>query len=113
VKVLKVLGGLLVLAIVLFLFVANFSAVESRYECVGTLSSSNAEQPSTIFLKLETYRPWVGRVERFKWFGLGGSYLVNGSATSDTSQRQAISFNFGVRQTNSVAISRPSAKLLG
>ena len=60
VKVLKVLGGLLVVAIALFLFVANFSAVESRYECAGTLSSSGAEQPSTIFLKLETYRPWVG-----------------------------------------------------
>ncbi len=59
-KVLKVAGGLLVVAIALFLFVANFSAVESRYECSGSLTSSGVEQPSTIFLKLETYRPWVG-----------------------------------------------------
>jgi hypothetical protein len=59
-KVLKVLGVLLVIAIALFLFAANFSAVDSRYECSGTLSSNGTEQPSTIFLKLETYRPWVG-----------------------------------------------------
>ncbi len=59
-KTLKILGGLLALAVLLFLFVANFSAVESRFECSGKTTSKGGEQPATIFLKLETYRWWTG-----------------------------------------------------
>ena len=59
-KALKLLGGLLVFALLLFLFVANFSAVESRFECHGKITANGGEQPATVFFKLERYRWWVG-----------------------------------------------------
>lgn len=53
---------LLFLAAVLFcyLFLVKFSMVESRYECVGTLSSTDGDKPLTVYIKLGTYRWWVG-----------------------------------------------------
>ncbi len=59
-KAVKIFGGLLAFAILLFLFVANFSAVESRFECNGKIIANGAEQPATAFLKLHKYRWWVG-----------------------------------------------------
>lgn len=59
-KALKIIGGLLVFVVLLFVFVANFSAVESRFECSGKITSNESEQPATVFLKLQTYRWWVG-----------------------------------------------------
>jgi hypothetical protein len=56
----RILGGLLLFAILLFLFVANFSAVESRFECNGKIIANGVEQPATAFLKLDKYRWWVG-----------------------------------------------------
>lgn len=58
--ILKTLGAVLVLAVAVFLFLANFSGVESRFKCSGSISPNGEEQPATIFLKLVTYRPWVG-----------------------------------------------------
>lgn len=58
-KALKILGGLLVLAVLLFLFVANFSTMESRYECSGQITANEIEQPAKLFFKLERYRWWV------------------------------------------------------
>ena len=58
VKILGVIGGAVIL---LFVFVANFSAVESRYHCLGEVSSTDgAPRPVTVYLKLEEYRWWVG-----------------------------------------------------
>ncbi|MBX6334376.1 hypothetical protein IRY61_03500 [Candidatus Saccharibacteria bacterium] len=59
-RALKILGGLVALTVLLFLFVVNFSAVESRFECSGKITSNGIETPVKIFLKLETYRWWVG-----------------------------------------------------
>lgn len=59
-KAIKILGGLLAFAILLFLLVANFSAVESRFECNGKITANGAEQPAAVFLKLQKYRWWVG-----------------------------------------------------
>lgn len=56
----KTLGGLLAFAVILFLFVANFSAAESRFECNGKINTNGVEQPATAFLKLQKYRWWVG-----------------------------------------------------
>lgn len=56
----KILGGLLVFALLLFVFGANFSVVESRFECNGKITASGGEQPAKVFLKLEKYRWWVG-----------------------------------------------------
>jgi hypothetical protein len=57
--VLKVVGGLLITAVLLFLFVANFSVEESRFECDGQITTNGTEQPATLFFKLEKYRWWV------------------------------------------------------
>ncbi|MEN6567899.1 MAG: hypothetical protein WA096_10430 [Smithella sp.] len=59
-KLLKYLGALAVTVLLLFVFVANFSAVESRFQCPGELSSKNGSYPLTVYLKLEEYRWWVG-----------------------------------------------------
>jgi hypothetical protein len=59
-KVMKILGAVGVAVLLLFVFVANFSAVESRFQCPGELSSTDGSHPLTVFLKLEEYRWWVG-----------------------------------------------------
>lgn len=58
-RILKILAGLLALSVLLFLFVANFSATESRYECSGEITSNETVQPAKLFFKLERYRWWV------------------------------------------------------
>jgi hypothetical protein len=59
-KVMKILGAAGIAVVLLFVFVANFSAVESRFQCPGKLSSTDGSHPLTVFLKLEEYRWWVG-----------------------------------------------------
>lgn len=44
----------------LFIFVVNFSAVESRFQCPGEISSTDGSHPVTVYLKLDEYRWWVG-----------------------------------------------------
>ena len=52
---------LLIIGIVLlFIFVVNFSIVESRYECQGELTFMGEKEPKTVYTKLEEYRWWVG-----------------------------------------------------
>jgi hypothetical protein len=58
-KLPKYLGVLAVVAFLLFVFVANFSAVESRFQCPGEISSKDGSHPVTIYLKLKEYRWWV------------------------------------------------------
>lgn len=70
-KMLKVLGGLSVLVLILFFFVANFSASESRFACNGKITDTEGEQTTEIFLKLKTYRWWVSL-----WGTSGGSAWV-------------------------------------
>jgi hypothetical protein len=57
VKILGPIGGAVVL---LFLFVANFSTGESRFQCPGVISSTDGSHPINVYLKLEEYRWWVG-----------------------------------------------------
>jgi hypothetical protein len=40
--------------------VVNFSSVETRFECVGKTSTQAGSRPATIYIKLQTYRWWVG-----------------------------------------------------
>jgi hypothetical protein len=58
-RIAQFIGTLAAIAVGLFLFVANFSAVETRYQCSGTISRTETPSPATIFVKLETYRWWV------------------------------------------------------
>ncbi len=59
-KLLKYIVAFLVAAIGLFLFVANFSAVETRFQCTGKISSQGKSQHAIIYMKLHEYRWWVG-----------------------------------------------------
>ena len=59
-KVVKIIGVFVVAALLLFVFVAKFSAVESRFQCPGEISSKSGAQPVSVYLKLEEYRWWVG-----------------------------------------------------
>jgi hypothetical protein len=58
-KAVKILGAIGGAALLLFLFVANFSTVESRFQCPGEISSTDGSRPVTVYLKLEEYRWWV------------------------------------------------------
>jgi len=55
----KISGGVVVAVILVFVFVANFSVVESRFQCSDTFQEGTT-QPSTAFIKVERYRWWVG-----------------------------------------------------
>lgn len=59
-KLLKYFGSLTVAALLLFVIAANFSSVESRFQCSGEISSQGSSQRGTIFMKLLEYRWWVG-----------------------------------------------------
>lgn len=60
-KAIKILGTFGVAVVVLFVFLANFSAVESRFQCPGQLSSTDGSRAITVFLKIQEYR-WWGRL---------------------------------------------------
>lgn len=59
-KLWKYLGAFLVAALGLFLIVVNFSAVETRFQCSGELSSHGNSQKAILYMKLNEYRWWVG-----------------------------------------------------
>jgi len=59
-NILKVIVALLVMLMLLFVFVAKFSAIESRYECQGTIISHGITRPAVVYVKLNQYRWWVG-----------------------------------------------------
>lgn len=59
-KALKIFAVIVGAVVLLFVFVANYSAVESRYQCLGEVSSTDGSHPVTVYLKLEEYRWWVG-----------------------------------------------------
>ena len=54
------MGGIVGAGVLLFLFVVNFSTVESRYECAGELSTAKVKRAATAYLRLQEYRWWVG-----------------------------------------------------
>lgn len=58
-KLAKYLGGAALAVVLLFVFVVNFSSVESRYQCVGTLTSAGNTKPATVYIKFAEYRWWV------------------------------------------------------
>ncbi len=53
-------GALLLVGVLLFAFVVNFSSVSSSFECAGEISLDEKSSPSTIYIVLEEYRWWVG-----------------------------------------------------
>lgn len=59
-KALKYIGFALGGLLVLFLFVANFSATKTNLQCTGEISYEGNTRPLTVYMKLTEYRPWVG-----------------------------------------------------
>lgn len=58
-RLIKFFVGFVVAAALLFFFVANFSAEESRFQCPGDLSSKSGLHHVTAYAKLQEYRWWV------------------------------------------------------
>lgn len=60
-KAAKYIGFVLAALVILFLFVANFSATEASFQCSGEITKDNTPQGSkTVYIKITEYRPWVG-----------------------------------------------------
>ncbi len=60
-KRMLLVGGAVALAVVLlFLFVVNFSAVETRFECAGGFTAKTGKKSAAAYVKLHEYRWWVG-----------------------------------------------------
>ncbi len=59
-KIFKYLGFLISALVLLFLFVVNFSQVETKFQCPGEMSYKDAAQSTTVYVRLEEYRWWVG-----------------------------------------------------
>ncbi|MDP3771982.1 MAG: hypothetical protein Q8Q94_01230 [bacterium] len=58
-KSLKYVGSGVLGIVVLFFFAANFSEVESSFQCSGEISLNGTTRPMTVYMKLTEYRPWV------------------------------------------------------
>lgn len=56
---LKIFGLLGIVTVLLYLIAANFSAVESRFECEGQIMAGSDPEPLEIYVKLQEYRWWV------------------------------------------------------
>jgi hypothetical protein len=59
-KIAKILGLLLLVIVSLFIFVANFSVVSSKYKCTGEISLEGNKESKTLFIVLAEYQWWVG-----------------------------------------------------
>jgi hypothetical protein len=59
-KAIKYMVVVVFALVMLFIFVTNFSASESRFQCSGLVSLNRASTAATVYLKLERYRWWVG-----------------------------------------------------
>ena len=59
-KPIKILGTIVIMVLSIFVLVANFSTLETRFQCPGEISSADGSRPVTVYLKLEEYRWWVG-----------------------------------------------------
>ena len=56
----KAIGVMSIVAVLLFLLAAKFSVVESRYACAGEATRNGQPRPTTVYLKVDEYRWWVG-----------------------------------------------------
>jgi len=57
----KYLLAIVASLLLVFVFVANFSAIEYPYECKGSFKKGDEQyEDATIYLKLSDYRFWVG-----------------------------------------------------
>ena len=52
-RFLKLSGAFAIAALLLLVSVANFSTVESRFQCSGELSCRGVTRPATVYLKRE------------------------------------------------------------
>ena len=55
----RIFAAIFACAVILFLVAANFSSIESRYECSGDVTNDGNRHPLTLYIKLTKYRWWV------------------------------------------------------
>jgi ABC-type cobalt transport system substrate-binding protein len=53
-------ASLVLIVIIALVVVFKFSTVETNFECKGKISANNKSEESTIYIKVNEYRPWVG-----------------------------------------------------
>jgi hypothetical protein len=56
----KTVGAIIGAVLLLYLFVVNFSAVETKYACNGMLTGVDGKGKSDVYVRLKEYRFWVG-----------------------------------------------------
>ena len=59
-KLTKYSSVVVIVAFLLFLLAANFSSVESRFQCDGAVESNGTSETGIVFMKVHRYRWWVG-----------------------------------------------------
>jgi hypothetical protein len=59
-RVLATGGAIAAVAVLLLVFVVNFSAAESRFECAGGFTAKTGNLSAIAYVKLHEYRWWVG-----------------------------------------------------
>jgi len=59
-KIIKYLISFVIVIALLFVFIVNFSAVSSNYECSGKIKIDETSYPITVYTAIEEYRWWVG-----------------------------------------------------
>ena len=59
-KLTKYFSVMAITAFLLFLLAANFSSVESRFQCDGSVESNGTSEPGIVFINVHRYRWWVG-----------------------------------------------------
>lgn len=56
----KILATVVVVVVLLYVFLAKFSSVETKYACQGEFTNGGVSEEGKVFFRLEAYRPWVG-----------------------------------------------------
>lgn len=59
-KYIKIALIFITILVSVFFIVANFSAKETRFSCVGSIKIAEQYEDLTIYVKIHRYRPWVG-----------------------------------------------------
>lgn len=59
-KITKYIMAVIIILYAMGIFLSKYSAVETRFECKGLITSNNTTQESTIYIILNRYRWWVG-----------------------------------------------------
>lgn len=69
--------AILLIIIIIFVIIGKFSAIETKYECIGSFSKNSKVNQMTIYMKLQRYRWWVDL-----WSDSDGSIWIEGGPST-------------------------------